>query len=279
VSRRRHRCHVQAVRWHVTLPTSESECESSAAFVVGGVRIDALQMDAAVQRVIDVEGPQAVHLCNAYTISLAARDPRYRSTLNAGHLNLADGTPVAFIARRLGFQEMTRRVYGPDLMQEALDRGRAAGARHYLYGSTEAVLRGMVERINARWPGVEVVGVESPSFVAITDSELAASIEKMDAAGASTVWVGMGTPKQDEIVARMAALGTHTYVAVGAAFDFIAGTKRQAPRWIREHGLEWLFRLVSEPRRLWRRYILGNARFLWCVTRSRPTRVPLGAAK
>jgi N-acetylglucosaminyldiphosphoundecaprenol N-acetyl-beta-D-mannosaminyltransferase len=251
----------------------------SAAFTVGGVRIDALQIDDAVHRVLEAQGPQAVHLCNAYTISLAAHDPVYRSILNGGHLNLADGMPIAVIARRLGFKNMTRRVYGPDLMQAVLDNGRAEGARHYLYGSTDDVLMRMVARIHSTWPGAEIVGTESPSFAAITDSELTASIEKMDVAGAGVVWVGMGTPKQDEIVARMASLGTHTYVAIGAAFDFIAGTKRQAPRWIREHGLEWLFRLVTEPRRLWRRYIVGNARFVWCVMRTRPTRTPAGCAR
>ncbi len=249
-----------------------TDADTPPAFVVGGVRIDALQMDHAVHRLLVADQPMAVHLCNAYTISLAVDDVGYQSILNDGHLNLADGTPVAWVARRLGFTHMTRRVYGPDLMQVTLDRGRATGARHFLYGSTVPVLTQLTERIAATWPGTEIVGVESPSFGVISDADLAASIQRMTAARASVVWVGMGTPKQDELVARLAAMGPHRYVAIGAAFDFIAGTKRQAPRWLREHGLEWLFRLVSEPKRLWRRYILGNARFVWCVIRTRPTR-------
>jgi N-acetylglucosaminyldiphosphoundecaprenol N-acetyl-beta-D-mannosaminyltransferase len=240
------------------------------ALVVGGVRVDALQLDSAVDALFAAPGPAAVHLCNAYTVSLAARDRRLREVLNAGTLNLPDGMPMIWIARRLGLAHMLRRVYGPDLMMLALERGSEPGLKHYLYGSTPEVLHALQAQISERWPGACVVGAESPSFSSIADDELVASIARMSAVGADVVWVGMGTPKQDELVHRMAVVGSHRYVAIGAAFDFIAGTKKQAPTWMREHGLEWLFRLVSEPKRLWKRYLVGNTRFLWCILRDRP---------
>ena len=153
-------------------------------------------------------------------------------------------------------------MYGPDLMGDVLDRGRASSLGHYLYGSTPEVLAALTDQIEQRWPGARIVGSESPPFREITDDELAASLRRADELGADVVWVGMGTPKQDLLVRRMAEQGDATYVAVGAAFDFIAGVKRQAPSWMQRAGLEWLFRLVTEPRRLARRYLVYNAKFL-----------------
>ncbi|MFM2073172.1 MAG: hypothetical protein RLZZ623_3436 [Actinomycetota bacterium] len=255
----------------MTSPSNTAKpVEKPEAFVVGGVRVDALQLDSAVDALFAATGPAAVHLCNAYTVSLATQDRRLRDVLNAGTLNLPDGMPMIWIARRLGLAHMLRRVYGPDLMMLALERGSAPGLKHYLYGSTPQVLHALQTQISARWPGACVVGAESPSFAAISDDELVASIARMSAVGADMVWVGMGTPKQDELVHRMAVLGSQRYIAIGAAFDFIAGTKAQAPSWMREHGVEWLFRLISEPKRLWRRYLVGNTRFLWRILRDRP---------
>jgi N-acetylglucosaminyldiphosphoundecaprenol N-acetyl-beta-D-mannosaminyltransferase len=152
-------------------------------------------------------------------------------------------------------------------MAGALDRGCERGVRHYLYGSTPEVLDRLGRAIADRWPGAEVVGAESPPFRELTDADLRAAAKRMDGAGADLVWVGLGTPKQDDAVHRLARLGPATYVAVGAAFDFLAGTKRQAPVWMQRRGLEWCFRLATEPRRLWRRYLLGNLRFIRVVLR------------
>jgi len=234
------------------------------------VRIDAVSLHDAVDRLLTGSGPTAVHLCNAYTVSLAVKDLAFRDVVNAGHLNLPDGMPLVWIARRLGISCLDRRTYGPDLMAEALSRGQNVGTRHFLYGSTPAVLNALVAEIAKRWPAAKVVGSIAAPFRPITNDDLLAAIEAFEAADANVVWVGMGTPKQDDLVARMAASGTHTYVAIGAAFDFIAGTKKQAPTWMRNSGLEWLFRMASEPRRLWKRYLVGNTRFVWANLRQRP---------
>lgn len=246
------------------------------AFKTGGVRIDAVTLDEAVERLLIPGAGLAIHLCNAYTVALASKDEALLRTLNDGDLNLADGMPLVWIAKSLGLRTMQRRVYGPEFMSVAMDRSQNSGIRHFLYGSTPDVLKSLAAQITARWPGADVVGAISPPFGPITDDNLRASIDEIGQAGADIVWVGMGTPKQDMLVARMAAMGPQSYVAIGAAFDFIAGAKKQAPSWIREHGLEWVYRLATEPRRLWKRYLLGNSRFIWVNARVRPCLV-LGA--
>jgi N-acetylglucosaminyldiphosphoundecaprenol N-acetyl-beta-D-mannosaminyltransferase len=245
--------------------------EPGSRLSIGGVLIDFLEPAAAARHVASGEARGAVHLCNAYTLALAAESAELASTLDTAALNLPDGTPLAWIARRQGIHGCTR-VYGPDLMCDVLELGQNTGLGHYLYGSTPDVLDALERRIGERWPGAHVVGSESPPFRDITEDELDTSLRRARALGADIVWVGMGTPKQDLLVCRMAALGDATYVAVGAAFDFIAGTKRQAPAWMQRAGLEWLFRLVTEPRRLGRRYLVYNWKFVRLLWRTRDER-------
>jgi len=216
------------------------------------------------------EARGAVHLCNAYTLSLAARDRAFAAVLNAGTLNLPDGKPLIWIARGLGFRDLTRRVYGPELMERTIEQSQGTGLRHYLYGGSPEVSIALRNVIRERWPDARLVGTESPRFGTLSDEDLELAIDRFNEAGASIVWVGLGTPKQDFVTARMASRSDLTFIAVGAAFDFIAGTKRQAPPILREHGLEWLFRFLSEPRRLWKRYLLGNTIFIYYNLRHRP---------
>jgi N-acetylglucosaminyldiphosphoundecaprenol N-acetyl-beta-D-mannosaminyltransferase len=250
----------------------ESHNQSPAAFTSCSVRIDAITVDAAARRLLkgDARGP--VHLCNAYTLALASRDPSLAAVLNRGSLNLPDGKPLIWIARSLGLSHMTRRVYGPELMERTLDEGQATGARHYLYGSTPEVIEALVEQVHRRWPDAVLVGAESPPFGELSDVELNEAVSRFQDSGAEIVWVGLGTPRQDIVVERLGQKVALTFVAIGAAFDFIAETKRQAPRVFREHGLEWLFRLVTEPRRLWKRYLVGNTIFLFENVRRHPRR-------
>jgi N-acetylglucosaminyldiphosphoundecaprenol N-acetyl-beta-D-mannosaminyltransferase len=237
---------------------------------VGGVLIDFLDPSAAADKIAARKIKGDVHLCNAYTLALADERPDVAASLDGAALNLPDGTPLAWFARRRGFEGCVR-VYGPDLMEDVLDRGRASSLGHYLYGSTPEVLSALTAQIEHSWPGARIVGSESPPFREITDDELAVSLRAAAGLGADVVWVGMGTPKQDLLVRRMADQGDALYVAVGAAFDFIAGVKRQAPSWMQRAGLEWLFRLVTEPRRLARRYLVYNAKFLRLLWSTRDT--------
>lgn len=249
-----------------------------------GVPITACEPAVAARLVVDrAAGPlhsgQDVHLCNAYTLAQADRDVVLHALLRRATLNFPDGKSVVW-ANRLqhrGHHPPSTRVYGPDLMRAVVELGRPAGLRHYLLGSTPEVLTALTARLRGDYPGVRLVGVESPPFRDLTEAERQAQRDRIRRSRAQLVWVGLGTPKQDREAARLAAELPVVAVAVGAAFDFIAGTKRQAPRWMRSNGLEWCFRLAQEPRRLWRRYLFGNVRFGYAVLR-RWTRLGPGAA-
>jgi N-acetylglucosaminyldiphosphoundecaprenol N-acetyl-beta-D-mannosaminyltransferase len=257
----------------VTMTEPTHAAPTVASFIACGVRIDAHQIDTMVEQVLawskETTG-RAVHLCNAYTLSLALHDESLTALLNNADVNLSDGMPLVWIARRLGLAHMRERVYGPDLMVATIDQGRARGLRHYLYGSTPEVIALLEANLRKQYPGVELVGVESGPFRPLTEAEELELAGRITDSGADVVWVGLGTPRQDLFVDRFRDLAPATFIAIGAAFDFHAGTKRQAPRVMQRFGFEWLFRLVTEPRRLWKRYLIGNGRFVWAVLRRRP---------
>lgn len=213
----------------------------------------------------------AVHLCNAYTLSLAFRDPELGRVLNSDQYNFPDGMPLVWIARSLGFRHVTSRVYGPDLMLSTFSAGMSRGMRHYLHGSTPTTTRSLLAALATRFPGANIVGYDCPPFRPMTEHEEARLIDRLIALHPHFVWVGLGTPKQDLFIHRMAMQVPSTFVAVGAAFDFISGTKPQAPEWMRENGLEWAYRLSTEPRRLAPRYLAGNFQFLAALLTEPPT--------
>lgn len=221
--------------------------------------VDALKTFAASGQAVHV------HFVNAYVIALADEDEEYRRLLRHG-LCLTDGTPVAWLGRwsYMRTRGEWERVYGPDVMESLLS---TPGLRHYLLGGSEDTLTSLQRVINQRWPEAHVVGADSPPFRPLTQAEQRAQDAAIVASGADVVWVGLGTPKQDWEAARVAASTGRLALAVGAAFDFIAGTKPQAPLWMQRSGTEWAFRLATEPRRLARRYLWGNPRFLLAVAK------------
>jgi len=247
---------------------------STPSFRCCSVRIDAHTLESAVDALLSRPNPhqgRAVHLCNAYTLSLARHDPELRRQLNQSDLNLPDGMPLIWVGRRLGLDHLDRRVYGPDLMLATMDRGRELGLRHYLHGSTDEVLTALEAELRRRLRGVDIVGRDAPPFRELTADEDLALGQRLIDLRPDIVWVGLGTPKQDVFLYNFRNRVPSTFVGVGAAFDFISGAKRQAPVWMRARGLEWAYRLAREPRRLWRRYLIGNARFAAGVVRDRPS--------
>ena len=209
----------------------------------------------------------AVHCANAYNVALAESDQAYREILNKGDVVFCDGMPVVWAGRRLhpDVGAKWQRVYGPDLMEAVFEGSRSCGPRHYLLGGSPEALQSLITTIQHRWPDAIIVGSESPSFGHWSKVELAQRDQQIQRSQANIVWVGLGTPKQDYEVARIASALPVVTIAVGAAFDFLSGTKPQAPRWMQRSGLEWAFRLSREPRRLMRRYLWGNPVFLWTV--------------
>ncbi len=209
----------------------------------------------------------SIAVCNVHSVMSARRDPVLRAALDATAVSTPDGVPLVWTLRRTANPDQTR-VYGPDLMRRALMESAERGWSHYLYGSTPETLERLVESISDIAPEAEVVGMYSPPFAPPTPEQDAADIERIRASGADIVWVGLGMPKQELWMNRVSAeLPGMALIGVGAAFDFIAGTVEEAPAWMMRSGLEWLYRLSREPRRLWRRYILNNPMFMVLVTR------------
>jgi N-acetylglucosaminyldiphosphoundecaprenol N-acetyl-beta-D-mannosaminyltransferase len=243
---------------------------------VGGVLFTVLPLAEAIDKIL-VLGSQrldkgiAVHFANAYNVALADSDPDYAALLAAGDLVFTDGQPVAWAGGLLHRDLRSRwtRVYGPDALAGVLDRSGSENVRHYFLGATPETLDALVGKVHERWPAAVVAGFESPPFREATAAELAERDRRIVDSGATLVWVGLGTPKQDLEARRLADSIPVLALAVGAAFDFVAGTKAQAPVWMQRSGLEWAFRFGTEPRRLARRYLWGNPRFVAAAIRCR----------
>lgn len=187
-------------------------------------------------------------------------DPELRGLHDEAALITPDGAPIALIGKLRGLP--VQRTCGADLLDLVCRRSVAAGLSHYFYGGKEGVAARLAEALAARYPGLRVAGCECPPFRALTAQEDDAAVERIRASGADIVWVGISSPKQDVWMQRHYRRLPQTLIGVGAAFDFQAGIVKRAPRWMQRAMLEWLYRLASEPRRLWRRYLLLAPRFV-----------------
>lgn len=216
----------------------------------------------------------AVHFANAYNVALARKDSHYAHVLRSGDLVFSDGVPITWIGKRAyaHLADSWDRVYGPDVMTAVFEASaeptREHPPRHFLLGSTPPVLEALQARLRSLYPNAEIAGSFSPPFHSPTAEELADRDRLITDSGATMVWVGLGTPKQDYEVARLAGSLPVVALAVGAAFDFLAGTTAQAPRWMQRNGLEWAYRLSREPKRLGHRYLWGNSVFLLEASRT-----------
>jgi N-acetylglucosaminyldiphosphoundecaprenol N-acetyl-beta-D-mannosaminyltransferase len=246
-----------------------------------GVKIHAIDMDVAVseiERWIFAREAHYVCVTNVYGVMESQRDAELRSIHNRSGLTTPDGMPMVWAGHWAGAPQMAR-VYGPDLMLAMLERSVERGWRNYFYGGKEGVPELLAARLTARFPGLITVGTYSPPFRPMTDSEDAALVDRIRAAAPDIIWVGLGTPKQERwMAAHVDRLGVPALLGVGAAFDFHAGLLRQAPPWMRSRGLEWLYRLYREPRRLAYRYLYHNPRFVVAILRRPPRRVPASKA-
>ena len=199
--------------------------------------------------------------CNVHSVMSARRDPELARVLARMDVACSDGMPLVWMLRRLVRPDQGR-VYGPDLMEAALAHGVTRGWKHYFYGSTPETLDRLADKAQRLAPGVQIVGMHAPPFRALSAAEEDAVIADIADSGADCVWVGLGMPKQELWVDRVRdRLPGVALLAVGAAFDLVSGTVRQAPDWMQDRGLEWAYRLAMEPRRLWRRYLYYNPGF------------------
>jgi len=239
---------------------------------VGGVRIDVLTWPSFVERLesfLACGRGHVLHYLAADPTVVARSEPAYRDLLNRGDLNLADGMPVAWATRLFG--SPTERISGIDCMWGVAEWGLGRDLTHFYYGGTEEVAASTPKAIAARFPGVEVAGSASPPFLSLSEwrtADLGDVAATVRAAGAQALWVGLGAPKQDVVGDRLASLDAAPLVFwVGGAFAVVGGERPPTPEWMRRAGLEWAHRLMSEPRRLWRRYLVGNPKFAAGVAR------------
>jgi N-acetylglucosaminyldiphosphoundecaprenol N-acetyl-beta-D-mannosaminyltransferase len=236
------------------------------SFSVLGVRINAVQIPEVIQHfetwIREMRGNHFVAVCNVHMVMEAQNDKHFMDVLNSSGLTVPDGKPLTWLGRHRGFN-LKRRVYGPDLFQDFLAATDSRGYRHFFYGGHPAVTKEMVSRIRERFPETEIAGYYSPPFRELTAQEDADVVTMINENRADILWVGLGCPKQEIwMYDHRGRLDVPVMVGVGQAFNIVAGSLKQAPSWMREHGLEWLFRLLLEPRRLWKRYLVYNTMFL-----------------
>lgn len=231
-----------------------------------GVGISAIAFDqavATVERWVDAREPNYVCVTGVHGVMESQDDPALKQIHNAAGLVTADGMPLVWLGHLRGYRWM-QRVYGPDLMLALCAHSVERGWRHFLYGGAEGVPEHLAGRLVERFPGLVIAGTYSPPFRPLTAAEDAAIARRIDAARPDLVWVGLSTPKQERWMhAHVGRLTAPVLIGVGAAFDFHSGRKPQAPRWMQRSGLEWCFRMCSEPRRLAGRYLRNNPRFIW----------------
>jgi N-acetylglucosaminyldiphosphoundecaprenol N-acetyl-beta-D-mannosaminyltransferase len=200
--------------------------------------------------------------CNVHSVVTACRDPEFREIVNGADLAIPDGAPIAWWLRRLEFPGQ-RRISGPELMWECCARAAEEGLSVFLYGCTAETLERLSGRLSRAFPNLKLAGCHAPPFRTLTAPEDAAVARRIEDSGAQIVFVALGCPRQEAWMAAHRFRIPAVMIGVGAAFEYHAGIRRRAPRWMRNAGLEWLYRVLSEPRRLWRRYLVTNT--LFCI--------------
>lgn len=233
-----------------------------------GVGISAINMAQALQTIKEwVINREQHFICvrDVHGVVECQRDETLRKIHKAAGLVTPDGMPLVWLSTLKGYRGVER-VYGPDLMLNLCKESTSLGYRHYLYGSTPEVIERLIHNLQQQCPDINIVGAYSPPFHLLTPEEDNEVIRQINSTNPHIVWVGLSTPKQEYWMANhLGKISAPVMIGVGAAFDFHAGTKRQAPRWMRRIGMEWLFRLCNEPRRLWKRYLVNNPQFILLV--------------
>jgi len=234
-----------------------------------GVNVSAVNMDLAVslaERWVDAGQPGYVCVTGVHGVMEAQKDPEFHRILNCAAMNLPDGMPMTWVGRMHGFQFMDR-VFGPDFMTAICRLSVERGFRNFFYGGQPGVAQLLSETLRSRFPGLQVVGTYTPPFRSLTREEENEVVAQVLQSRSHIVWVGLGTPKQERFMAQFVSrLQAPLLVGVGAAFDYHTGRIEDCSTWIKRAGLQWLHRLAQDPKRLWKRYLLNNPKFIWLIT-------------
>lgn len=229
-----------------------------------GVEISAVNIPRAVAQIdrwIENRQPNYVCITGVHGVMESQGNVELKKIHNKAGMATPDGMPMVWINRLRGNSNV-RRVYGPDLMRAICKEGVAKGHKHFLYGGGDGLADLLAQKLREAYPGIQIVGTYTPPFKPLTPQEDRKIIDIINASGADIVWVGLSTPKQEYwMSSHVGKVDAPVMVGVGAAFDFLAGLKKQAPPWMQKIGMEWFYRMVSEPKRLWKRYCKNNPLF------------------
>lgn len=230
-----------------------------------GVLVDVVDYDASVARILEAArsaSPYAVSALAVHGVMTGVQDRRHRFRLNNLDLVTPDGQPVRWALNRLHHARLEDRVYGPNLMLHLCNAAVREGLPIYLYGSTPEVLDSLGARLRDRFPGLAIAGTEPSKFGRTTPAERDEIVERIKSSGARLVFVGLGCPRQEIFAYEYRDLLQMPLVAVGAAFDYHSGRLKEPPRVVQRWGFQWLYRLLQDPRRLWKRYLVLNTRYV-----------------
>lgn len=230
-----------------------------------GVNIAAINMEWLLKyldkNISDIKGDY-ICVSNVHTTVMSYEDASYCAVQNGGLMAIPDGGPLSSVGRRRGYSDMDRTT-GPSLMGEIFKISVEKGYCHYFYGSTEETLKLLEKKLQANYPGIQITGMHSPPFRPMTEDEDKTIIEKINKTNPDFVWIGLGAPKQERWMASHQGKINGLMIGVGAGFDYYAGNIDRAPEWMQRNNLEWVYRLLQDPKRLFGRYLNTNTKFIW----------------
>jgi N-acetylglucosaminyldiphosphoundecaprenol N-acetyl-beta-D-mannosaminyltransferase len=235
-----------------------------------GVNVAAINMEWILSflrdkvRSADGNGLAGDYICitSVHSVVMSWENTDYRDIQNSGLMATPDGGPLSTLGRKRGYKDM-RRVCGPDLMGEIFKISSEYGFKHYFYGSTDDTLQKLVIQLKKNYSGIDIVGMYSPPFRAMSEQEDAEAVKSINETSPDFIWVGLGAPKQEIWMAQHKGKVNGLMIGVGAGFDYFAGKLKRAPLWMQRSSLEWFYRLIQEPRRLFFRYLKTNSKFIW----------------
>ncbi len=210
--------------------------------------------------------PNYITVNNVHTVIEGVRDSYYKKIINDAFLALPDGKPLSVVAKLKGEKNISR-IFGPSFMEKTIDWGQKDNLSHFFFGSSEKILDKLKSSINFKFPEAKIAGMISPPYRPLTESENINYLNKINEANADIIWIGLGAPKQEKwMYENYMHLNRGVMIGIGAGFDYIAGNTQHAPEWMKNLSLEWLYRLIQEPGRLWKRYLVTNTLFLFYIT-------------
>lgn len=229
-----------------------------------GVNVNVTNMEDTVKVITEnLDDIKGDYICvsNVHTTVMSYEDESYRNIQNSGFMALPDGKPLSVVSKKRGFSE-AERVTGPDLMEEIFKISEEKGYTHYFYGSTQETLDILKEKLTEKYPKIEIVGIYSPPFRELTEEEDKEIIKNINKVKPNFIWVGLGAPKQEKWMSEHKEKIDGVMIGVGAGFDYHAGNISRAPKWMQKISLEWLYRLLQDPKRLLKRYMHTNFKFI-----------------